>query len=367
MRREISHEEKIARIRLYRTERVGPITYWNLLRLYKTAMVAIDHLPGMARAGGCKAYQVYDAGRARDEYEKLSQIGGRFVFTDDADYPKLLKMIPDRPPFISVLGRLDNDKRVVAIVGARNASLNAQKFCYRIARDLSDAGVVICSGMARGIDIMAHEGSIAGGTVAVLAGGVDVIYPPENAKLYDKIKERGAVISESAFGIEPQAMLFPKRNRLIAGMSAATVVAEAAIKSGSLITAKAALEYGRDVFAVPGFPDDPRCKGSNMLIKNGAILLENAEDVLANIRVFEVNEAEYDLTPYQMELMPEEELSRVRSVISGLLSYSPVLIDDLIKSCDNNTQGVLVALIELELAGRIVRLNGQRVCLRAED
>lgn len=363
----ISHEEAIARIRLFRTDRIGPITYWSLLRLYGSALEAIKNLPNMARAGGCKTYSVYDKSLVDLELDRLYKLNGRIVFKEDDDYPKLLRLIDDCPPFLSVIGKVDNNKLAVSVVGARNASLNAQKFCYRISRDLSTNGLIICSGMARGIDTEAHNGAIENGTVAVLAGGIDIVYPPENQKLYDEIKEKGAIISESTIGTQPQSMLFPKRNRIIAGMSAATLVIEAAIKSGSLITAKAALEYGREVFAMPGFPDDPRCKGSNSLIKNGANLLENAQDVLSNISSFEVFENKSLKNEYQLKLIAEPDLTLIRSKIMTLLSYSPVLIDDLIKSCNNNAQGVLIVLIELELAGKIIRLNGQRVCLSSED
>lgn len=363
----IAYEEGIARIQLFRTDRVGPITYWNLIKIYGTAVSAIRNLSKMAAAGGCREYKVYDRSLVELEIEKLDKIGGRVVFTDDNDYPKFLTLIDDRPPFLSMIGKIDNTAQVVSIVGARNASLNAQKFCYRISSELSSKGIIVCSGMARGIDTKAHEGALNGGTVAVLAGGIDVVYPPENQKLYDEIKEKGAIISESAFGTQPQSQLFPKRNRIIAGMSSAIVVAEAALKSGSLITARAALEYGRDVFAIPGFPEDPRCKGSNLLIKNGANLLESADDIIESIRPFEVYENRNEQSLYQLELMSEDELDVIRKKLAQLLSYDPVLIDDLVKSCNNNAQGVLIALIELELAGKIVRLNGQRVSLSVED
>lgn len=365
--REIDYEEKISRIQLVRTPRIGPITYWSLLKIYKTATEALKHVPGMAKAGGCQSYEIYDRDLAKLEFDKVYEIGGEIVFRGDKKYPKLLGTVADCPPFLSVLGNFDNTRKCVSIVGARNASLNAQSFCYKIAKELSDRGVIICSGMARGIDTRAHMGSIVGGTVAVLAGGIDVVYPLENQKLYDEIKEKGVIISESTFGTQPQAMLFPKRNRLIAAMSMATVVIEAAIKSGSLITAKAALEYGREVYAAPGFPEDPRCKGSNMLIKSGATLLESCNDVLEGISSFEIREDHDPDINYQLELISDDELSKTRNEVSSLISYTPVLVDDLIKSCNNNAQGVLIALIEMELAGKIIRLSGQRVCLRFED
>lgn len=363
----IDINEKIASVQLIRTERIGPITYSNLIKIYKTASNALENLPKIARNGGCKNYKIYDRSLAEKEIEETLKLGARLVFKNDDDYPRMLRLIQDCPPFLTMFGKIDNSKQFVSIVGSRNASLNSQRFCYKISNEIAKNNIIVCSGMARGIDAKAHEGALDFATIAVLAGGIDVVYPPENQKLYEQIKERGVLISESALGTQPQSMLFPKRNRIIAGLSAATLVIEAAIKSGSLITANAALEYGRDVFAVPGFPEDPRCRGSNMLIKNGALLLETYQDVLDNLRVFEFNDEQNNDYDPQLSIINDEDLDDIRKNILNMLSYTPILIDDLIKSCNNNVQGVLISIIELEVAGKITRLDGQRICLCVEE
>ena len=278
--------EALDRLRLARTDGVGPVTYRRLLRRYDSAAEALDALPGLARAGGrAEPPATPSASVAKREVDRLAKMGGRMVFLDGPGYPPALAAFDTAPPVLSVLGDagllLD---RAVALVGARNASINGQRMAELLAADLAAAGLVVVSGMARGVDAAAHEGALrTRRTVAAVAGGVDVSYPPENADLQRRVAEGGAVVAEAPLGTAPQARHFPRRNRVIAGLSLGVVVIEAAPKSGSLITAQIALDEGRTVFAVPGSPLDPRCRGSNNLLREGAILTESAADVTAHL------------------------------------------------------------------------------------
>ncbi|MGD9923488.1 MAG: DNA-processing protein DprA, partial [Pseudorhodoplanes sp.] len=269
-------------LRLIRSENVGPRTFRALVNHYGGARAAIEMLPALARRGGAQAPgRICSTDEARREIETASRQGAVFVAVGEPDYPPRLRMIDDAPPLISVRGRVGVLKSpMVAIVGSRNASAAGAKFASQIARELGDAAFVVVSGLARGIDAAAHRASLGRGTVAVLAGGQDCIYPPEHATLVEQLLEQGAAISEMPFGWEPRARDFPRRNRLIAGLSLGVVVIEAARRSGSLITARLALEQGREVFAVPGSPLDPRCEGTNGLLKQGAALVTETSDVL---------------------------------------------------------------------------------------
>ncbi len=260
-------------LRLTRTERVGPVTFHNLIARFGSAAMALDALPDMAKRGGGKSFVLADAADAARELDALAKLGGRMIASCEADYPHGLAALDAPPPLISVLGHPHLlKKEMVAIVGARNASALGRKFADILARDLGFAGLVVASGLARGIDAAAHEASLAVGTVAVVAGGVDVIWPPENEGLYARIREQGVILSDMPLSVAPKAKHFPRRNRLISGLARGVVVVEAAEKSGSLITAQCALEQGREIFAVPGSPLDPRARGSNRLIKDGATL-----------------------------------------------------------------------------------------------
>jgi DNA processing protein len=295
----------------------------------------------------------------------LARLGGRLIASCEPDYPHGLAALDPPPPVISVLGHAGLLKReMVAIVGARNASALARKFAFLLARDLAAAGLAIASGMARGIDAAAHEGALDTGTVAVLAGGVDVVYPPENEKFYETIRAQGAVISEMRLGEAPQARHFPRRNRLISGLSRGLVV-EAAERSGSLITANFALEQGREVFAVPGSPLDPRARGTNRLIREGATLTESAEDVLSALRpILGHNFREPDLgdpSPPADPAALEAEADRVRQRIEEALGPAPVAVDELIRQTGAPAAAVLTVLLELDLAGRCRRRPGNFV------
>jgi DNA processing protein len=285
----------------------------------------------------------------------------------EPDYPEALAAIEDAPPLIfagrnpALFGRPS-----VAIVGARNASLNGRKIAAQLARDLSEAGLVVTSGLARGIDTEAHKAALAGGTIAVVAGGADIVYPQENAALHRSIFEQGCVVSEAPLGTEPMARHFPRRNRIISGLSPGVIVVEAARHSGSLITARMALEQGREVFAVPGSPLDPRAQGSNNLIREGATLTETAEDVLRVLTPGRAlpRRAATDIEPVQALPQPTDaEAAEPRRRILEALGPSPVAVDELARDCQVSLPMVLTILLELELAGRLERQPGQRVNL----
>ncbi|MBF0247404.1 MAG: DNA-protecting protein DprA [Alphaproteobacteria bacterium] len=355
-------------LRLIRSQNVGPVTFYRLLERFGTARAALDALPDMARRGGAKSFTAYPKAAAVREMEDLAARGGRFVTQLDDHYPPLLKHVEDAPPVLAVLGHPHLlKKRTVAIVGARNASLNGRNFARRIAADLGRAGLMIASGLARGLDAAAHEGALDSGTVAVLGGGVDVVYPKDNADLYAAIRERGVIVSEVELGTQPQARHFPRRNRIISGMARATVVVEASLKSGSLITARMALEQGREVFAVPGSPADPRAAGCNKLIKEGANLTQNADDVLdvlkpiLNSPIKEPKPLEYG--QQSLPLPDPGERDRALAEIKEMLSPAPVSVDELIRNCQFSPSTVSLALLELELAGRLERHPGNRVSL----
>lgn len=363
----LSYEEKIARLQLIRTPGIGVVTFWNLLKLFGNAANCIDKIPDMSLKGGLKkAKEVCPKYVIEKEYDSVNKINGRILFKEDDDYPSLLKKIQDPPPVITVVGNIPCDKKMLAVIGSRSASLNAKKFTEKLVHDLSDAGFCLVSGFARGIDSVVHKA--ASSTIAVFAGGIDVIYPAENKDLYADILEKGAVISESPYGTEIQASLFPRRNRIIAAMSSGVVVIEAAVKSGSLITANFALDYNRDVFAVPGFPEDPRCTGSNDLIKKGAILVTSAEDIINNNLLNYSDSADFDDTDLFSPVtdIDEKDIDSFRDKILNLLSYEPVSIDSLIEEV-GSVQIVQMVLVELELADKVTRIPINRVVLNLKD
>ncbi len=279
----LADQERLNWLRLSRSENIGPITFFQLLRRFGAASAALEAIPDLARRGGRKKpIQLLDPGEAEREADIIAKSGARLIAACEPDYPLALRAIADPPPVLTVLGRIDllgAASPTVAIVGARNASGAGQRIAQGIAADLGTGGIIVASGLARGIDTAAHRGALATGTVAVVAGGVDVTYPPENRDLQASIAEKGCVISEQPMGTEPQARHFPRRNRLISGISLGVLIVEAAPRSGSLITARMALEQGREIFAVPGSPLDPRAQGTNHLLRQGAILTERADDI----------------------------------------------------------------------------------------
>lgn len=366
--RPLSAAERTDWLRLIRCENVGPITFFRLIDRFGSAGAALSALPDLARRGGAREIKIASRDVAEDEIARTESIGGRIVAWGEPDYPPLLARIEDPPPALAVVGDPSFlGKRAIAVVGARNASIAGKRFAAGLARDLGRAGLLVVSGMARGIDAAAHEGALPTGTVAVLGGGVDVVYPRENAALYDSIRERGALISEVAAGTEPQASHFPRRNRIIAGMCRGVVVVEASPKSGSLITARLAVEQGREVFAVPGAAMDPRARGTNGLIRQGAVLTESAEDVLATLSGT-LSDPLADPARDTPELGPEappspEALEAARPQILAGLGVSALEVDEIIRNCQFSPAIVATLLLELELAGRLERHPGNRVSL----
>lgn len=361
----LSDTERFDRLALARTEGVGPITFRQLLSRYGTAKEALRALPDLARKGGrVKPLTTPPRAALDEERRALDKSGGRYLFWGEADYPEALAAIEDAPPVLAVLGHASLlHKPVLGIVGARSASLSGRKMAERLGRDLGAAGYVIASGLARGIDAAAHAAALGTGTIGVLAGGVDVVYPEENRALYDKIAESGCLVSDQPMGMEPRAQLFPRRNRIISGLSLGVVVVEAAMKSGSLITARLALEQGREVFAVPGSPLDPRAAGPNDLIRQGAILTEKAEDIVGALRQPLRTLAEPPAAPFRTDLPPPEEdqIEAGREKIIENLSTCPVSVDELARLCQLSLPVVMTVLLELELAGRLDRQPGGKV------
>lgn len=360
----MSDAARLAWLRLARSEGVGPVTFARLIETYREAGRALAALPGLARKGGRRApLRLFDAADAERELENAAKVGARLLIWDDPAFPALLRAVDPAPPLIYVLGDpAILARRTVAIVGARNASAGGRKLAEDIAAGLGAAGVTVVSGLARGIDTAAHIGAIATGTAAVLAGGVDNVYPPENAKLHARIAAEGAIVSEMPPGTTPQAAHFPRRNRIISGLSLGTVVVEAAIGSGSLITARQALEQSREIFAVPGSPIDPRARGCNDLIRQGAILTESADDVLQALqaaRPFALREPE----PAAYQPPAEDDVDAARPAVLELLGPTPVGLDELIRRSGLAAPLVLCVLLELELAGRLHRSPGQHVAL----
>ncbi|HUX80539.1 MAG TPA: DNA-processing protein DprA [Alphaproteobacteria bacterium] len=362
-----SDEELLSWLQLVRSENVGPLTFHRLLKRYKTPYEALKALPNLASQGGLeRPLNIARLADVERELEATRDCGGEILTFNDPLYPPLLRHIDSAPPVLTVKGRLELlQMPLFAIVGARNASAMGKKMAYQFADGLGKQGWVITSGLARGIDAAAHHGSLSHGTIAVLAGGLDQIYPPENEALYTQIGEEGVLLAESPFGTKPQATLFPRRNRIISGLSQCILVVEAALKSGSLITARCALEQGRDIFAIPGHPLDPRAKGGNQLIKNGAILVETLEDIGHEIS---------PLTPQMLadpsasfeEGPPSPSLNKVRHLLNENLSIVPISVDELIRECQLSASDVWVVLLEMEIAGRLERLPGGKVSLKEE-
>ncbi|MFT8418730.1 MAG: DNA-processing protein DprA [Acetobacter sp.] len=390
-----------AALRLARTEQVGPRTWRRLVAQYGSPAAALDALPGLPAKGRTRPV-IPPQGSIEREIEATLALGGQFVTLLDAHYPPLLRHIPDAPPVLSILGNPACLRQPgIGIVGARNASAQGLRLAESLATELADSGLTIISGLARGIDAAAHKGALyrQGLTIAAIAGGLDCPYPPQNAALQEQIAQMGAVVTEAPLGTAPQARHFPRRNRLIAGLALGCVVVEAAPHSGTLITARMAADYGREVFAVPGSPLDPRCRGSNDLLRKGAVLTERAADILPHIALFDPEhppleqahtnsvldlfastspsratmggEAEIknntqkqllvDTHPYQPPTLEAPTDPTVQ--LLDLLSFTPVAVDDLIRRCQFSASVVLAALTQLELSGQVTTYQDGRVGL----
>lgn len=357
-------DDGIARLRLIRTAGIGPIGYVQLVQRFGTAAAAIEAIPDLARRGGGKPPQIAALATVEAELASVRRLGARYLFRGLGDYPPLLAEIENAPPALIVKGDLDLLRRpTVAVVGARNASAAAVRFARQLCHDLAEAGWLVVSGLARGIDTAVHLGSIDRGTAAVIAGGIDIHYPPENEALQQDIAARGVLIAEQPPGIEPRARHFPYRNRIIAGMAAGTVVVEAAPKSGSLITARLAAEYGRDVMAVPGAPIDPRAQGCNLLIRDGATLVQNAADVIEAIGPYGGTVASGREPAPVAPAVSADADDAARGAVVDLLGPVAVPIDELVRQSGIAAAAVQMVLLELELGGRLERHAGGRVSL----
>jgi len=363
---ELTEAERIDRLRLIRSDNVGPRTFRSLVDHFGTARAALERLPDLARRGGAqRSGRICSADEARAELAASRKFGIAWLAPGEDGYPSRLAMIDDAPPLLAVRGDSKSLMRpMIAIVGSRNASGAGLKFAGLLARELGEAGFVVISGLARGVDQAAHRASVESGTVAVLAGGHDCIYPPEHGDLLTAILDHaGAAISEMPLGHEPRARDFPRRNRLISGASLGVVVVEAAHRSGSLITARMAAEQGREVFAVPGSPLDPRAAGANDLIKQGATLVTEAADIINAVqpimeRPLMIPAGEPDSEPFESDPQGHD-----RDQITGLLGPAPISIDDLVRMSGASPAIVRTVLLELELAGKLERHGGGLVSL----
>ena len=361
-----SDSERVSILQLARTDGIGAVTFHRLMQRFGSATDALVSLPDMAKSAGKRTgLTLFPKSKAEDELAEVAKLGARYVVAGETDYPPLLVEVDAAPPLLCIKGQAEWALApCVAIVGARNASASGRKFTRMLADRLTEAGITIVSGLARGIDTAAHESAREMQTAAVIAGGINHIYPPENAELQRVIAERGLLITEMPPGTAPKAEHFPRRNRIISGMSRAVIVVEAALRSGSLITARFAAEQGRDVFAVPGSPLDPRCEGCNKLIKDGATILTSIDDV------FEALSAQSPMRRGQFAEAPTEMRRDVapegidRDRVISLLSPSPVHLDDIVRESGLAPDVVTAILLELEIAGRAGRDGSGMVSLR---
>jgi DNA processing protein len=371
----LDHPERLACLRLIRSENVGPVTFRQLVNHFGGATLALEALPDLARrGGGRRKIRICPEGDATAELEAAQRIGATPLFTIEPGYPAPLAAVDHPPPMIYAKGNTALLNRPgIAIVGSRNCSSAGHAFARQLASNLGDAHLVVISGLARGIDGAAHEAALENGTIAVVAGGIDVFYPPDHAKLQRRIAEIGCLVSEMPPGFKPRAKEFPRRNRLISGISYGVVVVEAARRSGTLITARLANEQGREVFAVPGHPLDPRAEGTNRLIKSGATMITEASDILDAIRPMlpdlasvvshrdiVTKTAGVSLPAPSIDAPTNEE----RSTVERALGPAPIHVDDLLRSTGLSAQHVQIALLELSLAGRLEFHGAHLVSLR---
>ena len=357
-------QDLIERLQLARSPGIGPVTYRQLMARFGTAAAALAAIPDLAARGGGRAPRLHGRSEAEREIDRVEKLGARYLVLGQGLYPRLLAELDDAPPLLVAKGALGLlDRLCVAIVGARNASAAACRFARGLAHDLGREDVVVVSGLARGIDTAAHDGALEAGTIGVVAGGIDIFYPPENEARQNAMFERGLVVAEMPPGTEPRARHFPYRNRIIAGLSVGTIVVEAAPRSGSLITARLATEAGREVMAVPGSPLDPRAQGCNQLIRDGATLIQDAADVLEAIQPQQRRVAS-PRSDYRAEPQWLDGDQDALGLIEELLGPSPVPVDEIIRLSGVPSGAVQMALLELDLAGRLDRHAGGKVSLR---
>jgi DNA processing protein len=367
----LSPADLLARIRLIRSQSIGPITFRQLLARFGSAEAALRAVPDLAARGGGRMPALFTEDQALREMAAVEALGGRYLSIGQGLYPPLLAEADNAPPILTAVGDLQLlEQPMVAMVGARNASAAACRFARGLAHDLGQENVVVVSGLARGIDAAAHEGALATGTIGVIAGGLDIFYPPENEKLQRAVASEGLVLAEMPPGTEPRARHFPYRNRIIAGLAPATLVVEAAPRSGSLITARLAAEMGREVLAVPGSPLDARAQGCNGLIRDGATLVQNAAEVMEALRPgLGGVQSGRDLFSYSPELSAPPAKSEPdgadRARVEELLGPSPVPVDEIVRLSGLQPGAVQLVLLELDLAGRLDRHAGGKVSLRS--
>ncbi len=364
----LSDNEAFSRLRLIRSQNIGPITFRQLLGRFGSAIKAIEALPELASRGKGRTISLADPKKIEVEIDKSHSMGAQMIFLGSDDYPALLSQMESAPACLIACGNKELlHKPMVAIVGARNASAAACRFARTLSYELKEKGFTIVSGLARGIDTAVHMGAGGGGTAAVIAGGINIAYPPENAELQNNLADKDIVITEETYDTKPIARHFPNRNRIIAGLSMGTVVVEAAPNSGSLITARLSGELGREVMAIPGSPLDPRSRGCNQLIRNGANLVQSADDIAELLTSFtghvsddkwrSLNEIQQDWT-IDSNIEPNED---ERDDIISLLGMTFVSVDELVRQSSLSTANVQMILLELELAGRLERAAGAKV------
>jgi len=352
-----TEDDRVSWLRLLRSYRVGPSTFYRMLAEHGSAAAALAALPEVAAKAGVKDYEIYAETRAREELQLGAAMGAKLLCYGAADYPLDLSETNDAPPLVWALGDVSLLRRcMIGLVGARNASSLGLRMAKALSADLSERGFVITSGLARGIDAAAHQAALKGGTVAVLAGGADVIYPAENTHLHGALRDAGLILSERPFGLQPKARDFPRRNRIISGLSKALVVVEAAGRSGSLITARTALDQGREVLAVPGHPFDARSGGCNMLIRDGARLVRNGEDVVEALPPEAPEPQQVAEPPQQQPSLRETNL--LHQQILNRLGPSPLAEDQLIRDLGASPQSILPLLTDLEMEGALLRQPG---------
>lgn len=373
----ISTEDKISWIRLTRSENVGKSTFFRLLNLFGSPTQALEKISDQAFQGGLgREVKIFAKNDAEKELYNSQKFGAEIILFCEEKYPKLLREIDDPAPIITVKGRSEFlNQHSIAVVGPRNASFNGIAFAKKIAADLSANNLIVVSGLAKGIDAAAHSASLKNGTIAVIAGGIDHIYPIENTELYKKIYEQGLIISEMPFGMPPKGGNFIQRNRIISGLSLGVVVVEAGIRSGSLTTARFAVEQGREVFSVPGSPLDPRCLGTNRLIKQGAKLTESIDDILEEIAYLKAKFSDkgifqepqtQDFIPPIIKFPSDDDIKKVRQEIFSKLSFVPISIEAIIQDLELPPRLVNIAIVQLELADK-VEVKFGKVTLKANQ
>lgn len=366
----LSKSEVIDILQLISSENLGPATFYKLVKEFGSAKVAINN------AHKLKKIRLLGRERAEELYKRLHNFGAQIITVYDEEYPNTLHAMNDMAPILFALGNIEllKAEKAISIVGARNASINGRKTASRIAFDLTNSGIVVVSGMARGIDSAAHKGAMyacnqQGPTIAVLGTGIDIVYPDENQELYNQIAKQGCVVSEFPMGTLPQMGNFPRRNKIVAALSQGTLVVEASKKSGSLITAKLAAEYKRHIFAVPGAPSDARSEGPNLLIKNGAKLTSSANDIIEVLHSNQSPQIKNFAIPKQPELLLEANITETpkdencKRKIIDYLNFDGVYVDEIIRASKMSEAEVALELLELEMDGKIERQSGNKVAL----